>query len=111
MGQEAFQLQSRPTDRSGLTPAEGYKVERGFLTPDGVMYDVGFEGHDWFADAWGVTQDNLYRQKWLKLSGNEWFGDDYLDRVTYVTQKQLDYIFEWHQANRRSYQAEKYRVR
>jgi hypothetical protein len=75
------------------------------------MYDVGFEGHDEFADAWGITQDNLYRQKWLKLSGDEWFGDDYHDRVTLVTQRQFDYIYEWHRFHNRNFREGKFEVR
>lgn len=89
----------------------GYDVDSGWLSPQGVIYNVGFEGHDDFSYVFKVSQDNMFKLGWVKLGGGDWYGDDYTHKIIYVTQRQLDYIYEWCQANNRDFTKEQIEVR
>jgi hypothetical protein len=77
--------------------AESYSIRHGWLTPEGVMYDVGYEGHEEFAENRGGSQDRLYVRGWVKLSDGNWYGDAWREDDIKVTQRQYDYIYAWHE--------------
>jgi hypothetical protein len=62
------------------------------------MHPVELETHEEFAEKLGVSQNVLYVRGWVKLSSRAWYGDGWAKHIS-VTQKQLDYIYEWHVAN------------
>lgn len=71
-------------------------VRHGWLSPEGQMHEVSFEGHSDFADSQNVSQDVLYKRGWIKLSSSSWYGDEWLDGEIKVTQRQYDYLYDWH---------------
>jgi hypothetical protein len=75
--------------------AESYSIRHGWLTPEGVMYDVGYEGHDDFAENRGVSQQTLFARGWVKLSDGSWYGSAW-DENLRLTQRQFDYVVDWH---------------
>jgi len=83
----------------------------GWLSPEGVPHDVGCAGHSDFANNRSTDQEALYGQHWVKISGGEWYGDEWRAEQMLVTQRQFDYIYEWHEARGRIFNPDKFQIR
>lgn len=82
-----------------------------YLTPEGVIHDVSDDGHqDAARRLTGHEQDTLYKLGWVKVSGGCWYGHAWCDSFE-VSQKQFDYIYEWHQNCGRLFKPERFTVK
>lgn len=96
-------LRGRYPEPSPITDYVG--IANAWLLPDGRLYSCGYHGHLQLTEriCKSVWLPNL-ENDWVKLSDNEWQGP-YI-----ITQKQLDVIWDWHQANGQIFDAGMYDV-
>src|SRR5689334_24905207 len=92
--------------RSRLTPRKELYAN-GWLSPEGRYFPVRAEGHSDAANAitnvkgYGNGEEKLEKLNWAKVSDNRWLGGNLGKQL--LTQKQIDFIFDWCQLNGKKY--------
>lgn len=91
---------SRLSKPKCLRTAQKERYADGWLSPEGDYWPCKPQGHLNLADY--ITNRDDYKGEkllesrgWVKVSMNKWFGDGSLR----LTQKQMDFIFDWCRLN------------
>lgn len=94
---------SRPNEPKCLRKAVKQPYADGWLSPEGDYWPCRPQGHQELADYLSGSKSYdgekiLEGRGWIKVSTNKWYAID-----IYVTQAQIDFVFDWCRVNDRKY--------